>query len=740
MASEQSGHIVGQKLVEGLCTLRDNITKGQEQWCAEVATCLEKERTRRVRAEALAKQYEAELANLRSQLASLQRRAQTQETNGKEDHVAALAPAPAVTFTVETAEDRVEALPPTVATPTVAYRGLTAEDRLEAEAPTPETATEAALRLRREWDDCCIICILGGTEFRNPKSEELVEIVALMLDAAVGDKARFVTGGMRGVQETFAKHCGDGSNVWNLLPVGESSGFEQGMDINAGADLAERKAIFGLLGDIYITVEGGPGVSQEAQAAFERGAAVIPLIRTGGASSGMFNFPQGALLKPPFATEEQWSHLANGDAQLDDSATAVADIVQKRVDEFGGAETCVQAGKSTRPVPAGLFRGLTSSLMRVSSGTTAISEEDMEKVALTPIGKNRRERAMSRTLLNKIHKEQGHWDGKPYEAVIFEGGGTKGMVYAGAIQRLDEAGLLDSVKCFAGTSAGAQTAALCAVGYRGESLREVMMTTPWKELLDSSRNCGCGCFSNFYRLFKHHGWCKGEVLEQHLERLIAKQFGPEPCTLLSLYEKKGITLRVGACNVSTRRFELLDKDTHPNMPVATAARASSNIPVVFVPVKYFSERKKQEYLYVDGGLEGNIPAKAFPGKRTLAFDLMSSGDWSKEHGSFIQPSGFTHFVGTLLDMVMNSAQSADGLAEGSKQATDLHVVKINCGDHRMLETNLSKQQVLEMVAAGWDAVDDFLGEHGAAASLKKAKSRDLPVGYIGTLDYGFQIT
>jgi len=133
---------------------------------------------------------------------------------------------------------------------------------------------------------------------------------------------------MAGVQETFAKHCGDGTRVWNLLPVGQSSGYGYGTDLNAGADLAERKSIFGMIGDIYITVEGGPGVSQEARTAHARGAAVVPMMRTGGASNGMFDFPKGALQKPLFSTKEQWGLLKNEDATVDDSAAALVAIVE----------------------------------------------------------------------------------------------------------------------------------------------------------------------------------------------------------------------------------------------------------------------------------------------------------------------------------------------------------------------------------------------------------------------------
>jgi len=192
-----------------------------------------------------------------------------------------------------------------------------------------ETPYEAAQRLRKELGDpSCIVCILGGTKFQGEESEALVKAAAKELSTARGDDVKFVTGGMAGVQETFAKHCGDGSRVSHLLPVGESSGFGTGTDIHAGADLEERKAIFGQLGNIYVTVEGGPGVSQEARAGHERGAAVIPLRRTGGASGGMFDFPAAALEKPTFATDEEWDLLGRKDASTDESAAALAAVVK----------------------------------------------------------------------------------------------------------------------------------------------------------------------------------------------------------------------------------------------------------------------------------------------------------------------------------------------------------------------------------------------------------------------------
>merc|ERR1719235_1321695 len=95
----------------------------------------------------------------------------------------------------------------------------------------------------------------------------------------------------------------------HMLPAGQASNISVGQDFAQFKDLPERIAVFGQIGDIYITVEGGPGVSKEANAAFARGAIVLPMMCTGGASGGMFGFPEGAMQPPEFATPEQWELL-----------------------------------------------------------------------------------------------------------------------------------------------------------------------------------------------------------------------------------------------------------------------------------------------------------------------------------------------------------------------------------------------------------------------------------------------
>jgi len=173
------------------------------------------------------------------------------------------------------------------------------------------------------------ICVLGGTKFYGKDSEAIVVGMASMLAKEVSMKdVVYVTGGMPGIQEAFAKSIGDAKNLFNLVTVGEASNFGVGEDMQAGANLPERREVFGFLGDIYITVEGGPGVAQEALFAQKRGAIVVPLIRTGAASAGGFGFPPEALEAPEHAQGNEWELLGNTEAPVDDTVVAAVSLIK----------------------------------------------------------------------------------------------------------------------------------------------------------------------------------------------------------------------------------------------------------------------------------------------------------------------------------------------------------------------------------------------------------------------------
>jgi len=303
---------------------------------------------------------------------------------------------------------------------------------------------------------------------------------------------------------------------------------------------------------------------------------------------------------------------------------------------------------------------------------------------------------------------------RPIEAVIFEGGGTKGTTYAGCIERLEQhPGIFEHVKYYAGSSAGAQTASLFAAGYNGEELKEIMSEAPWKKLLDGNEKCGC--LTGLPRLFTKKGYYKGDELEKYLEGRLKKKLGQEKMTFSQFHKKTGKILRLGVCNIATRKFEFLDHVSAPDVAISHACRVSSSIPFVFPPQVIGDNH------YIDGGVQGNLPATAFGLKHGIAFHLLPAAKYEEDMNSKAKvktpPKTFLGFVGTVVDMLINTPnpEAADGLEEAHHldareklKGEGMNIIRINTEHHGVLETSLTEEQIDSMIQKGAEAAEGFL--------------------------------
>mmetsp|Transcript_45158 Transcript_45158/g.104639 ORF Transcript_45158/g.104639 Transcript_45158/m.104639 type:complete len:906 (+) Transcript_45158:58-2775(+) len=153
------------------------------------------------------------------------------------------------------------------------------------------------------------VCILGSTVMHGSDTKAVVEAMAANLATWVGTDICLLTGGNTGVQEAFGNEVGSAVSMFHLALPGTKSNFMHGEDVEVLGDLGLKSAVMGEIGDLYITLEGGPKVADEARRAVLRGAIVLPISQTGGASAGSHGFPPVALKRPPCIPEPQWSSL-----------------------------------------------------------------------------------------------------------------------------------------------------------------------------------------------------------------------------------------------------------------------------------------------------------------------------------------------------------------------------------------------------------------------------------------------
>lgn len=196
-----------------------------------------------------------------------------------------------------------------------------------------------------------------------------------------------------------------------------------------------------------------------------------------------------------------------------------------------------------------------------------------------------------------------------YRNLVLEGGGVKGAAYAGALLVLDANGLLRPIERVAGTSAGAITALLVALGYSAREVMQILLDLDFSRFRDGKE------LADVDRLFTRFGWYKGDFALCLFECWVEQKSGDRRTTfgqLARLRRERPAAgfreLHVFGTDVNAHRWVEFSAATQPEVALADAARISMSIPL------FFAAREFQGHVFVDGGVLINYPIRAFDGE------------------------------------------------------------------------------------------------------------------------------
>ena len=241
---------------------------------------------------------------------------------------------------------------------------------------------------------------------------------------------------------------------------------------------------------------------------------------------------------------------------------------------------------------------------------------------------------------------------------VFEGGGVKGIAFAGAIAAAEKDGGVQEWVNLAGTSAGSIVAALLVVGYDAAGLQKILADAEYPRFAD----CGfggkwVGGLAN--AVARLRGLAPGKYFEEWFTEQIARsplatKLGKETLTFADVkrddlpsreslgdsitdadYERAKYRLHVIGSEVTSGRMLILpddlpdyqdehgkklEKDTYP---IVHAVRMSMSYPFLFTPVVLYQGGRP--HYVVDGGLLSNFPIWLFdsphPKRPTWGFRL-----------------------------------------------------------------------------------------------------------------------
>lgn len=240
---------------------------------------------------------------------------------------------------------------------------------------------------------------------------------------------------------------------------------------------------------------------------------------------------------------------------------------------------------------------------------------------------------------------------------VFEGGGVKGIAFAGAIAAAErDAGVEEWVN-LAGTSAGSIVAALLVAGYDATGIQKLLADATYSRFADTGAGGKWvgGLWNAAARL---RGMAPGRYfLEWMSEQLaaspLAKELGKTELTFADVrrrdlppreevpevsdekYERAKHRLHVIGSDITTGRMIILPDDLpdytdehgkpfdKDSFPVVEAVRMSMSYPFLFTPVVL--HREGRPVYVVDGGLLSNFPIWLFdspnPKRPTWGFRL-----------------------------------------------------------------------------------------------------------------------
>jgi NTE family protein len=195
------------------------------------------------------------------------------------------------------------------------------------------------------------------------------------------------------------------------------------------------------------------------------------------------------------------------------------------------------------------------------------------------------------------------------EYLTFKGGGVRCVAYAGAIEVLADAGILANVKGVAGSSGGALTAMLLAIGCTPDEIAEYLKNLPYEEFLEGKDpSSTLQLILTYYRKLS---LASGKGVLEWIEDKIEKKLGNKRATFQDLARlveqnpQKYKNLYVTASNIDKNRLEVFSAVTARDVPISGPTFASMCYPIVFKPFVLGGCR------YVDGGLMNNLPYYIF---------------------------------------------------------------------------------------------------------------------------------
>lgn len=198
-----------------------------------------------------------------------------------------------------------------------------------------------------------------------------------------------------------------------------------------------------------------------------------------------------------------------------------------------------------------------------------------------------------------------------YKNLVFKGGGVKSYAYVGAIETLEDNGVLNNIEKVSGSSAGALYASLLGIGCSASEIKDFILGV---DLNDEMKNANTSEVLD--RFFNEYGQYTGKNFFDNFSNIMVEKIGNKNVTFQELHDLQQHSqfklkdIHLTGSDLSEGKLVTFSYETTPNMKLIDAVRISGSYPLMYTPVK-----GSDGHYYVDGGLLDNYPIGLFNEKQ-----------------------------------------------------------------------------------------------------------------------------
>ena len=276
-------------------------------------------------------------------------------------------------------------------------------------------------------------------------------------------------------------------------------------------------------------------------------------------------------------------------------------------------------------------------------------------------------------------------------ACLFGGGAIRGVSYIGAVKAMEELGIRPNT--LAGSSVGSIIAALLAVGYNADEIKDVFIKVNFELFKDISLGIG-----PIFAL------SKGEVFLEWVRELVEKKFygdkykkGANRAVTFRDIDKNLVIITTDLSNFECKEFSKFETTDYE---IASAVRISCCMPGLMKPIEY------NKTLLVDGDLQKSWPmwklSKNLLSKDERILEFRLEGYYDNNDTNDISGIGYANAVYSCMTAISTAF------------ITNLYINKdkfdyivLNTGDIVVVDFNISESKRLDLIDSGYNQTINY---------------------------------